>query len=112
MTDALAPRLSREEAVTRAYLLEAEVAELLRVHIKVVRRERAAGRLGWHRIGGQVRISRDDLTCYLESQWHGPAEDRTSSAAPASGTSPGPTALAALRGPARGRAIAQRLSRP
>jgi excisionase family DNA binding protein len=44
--------------------LEAEVAEMLRVDIQVIRRERYAGRLGFIRVGGQVRIRKSDLERY------------------------------------------------
>lgn len=92
-----------------AWLLEAEVAEMLRISVKAIRRERERGRLGFHKVAGRIRISADDVDRYLAAQWQGPPKDPISSAAPASGTSPGPTAPAAPPGGARGREIARSL---
>ncbi len=44
----------------------ADVAELLDVHPRTVRRLIAAGGLTAHRIGGVVRVSDHDLRAYLD----------------------------------------------
>lgn len=96
-------------------LLEAEVAEMLRLSVKAVRRERERGRLGFHKVAGRIRISRADVERYLAQQWHEPAKAPISSAEPASGTSLGRTVAGVPSGGPRGREIARRLrliSRP
>lgn len=95
--------------------LEAEVAEMLRVHIKVVQRERYAGRLGFIRVGGQVRIRKSDLERYVREQsCHGTqsAPVSTSATIHPIGTSSGRTAKDALSAARRGREIAQSLKAP
>ena len=90
-------------------LLEAEVAEMLRLSVKAVRRERERGRLGFHKVAGRIRISRADVERYLAAQWHEPAKALISPVEPASGTSPGRTAAGILSGGPRGREIARSL---
>lgn len=48
--------------------LEVEVAEMLRVRLPVIRRERYSGRLGYIRVGGRVRIRQSDIDKYVASQ--------------------------------------------
>lgn len=96
--------------------LEAEVAEMLRVHLKVIQRERYAGRLGFIRVGGQVRIRKSDIERYIGGQASCPGTP----SAPAStggeirhiGTSSGRTEAAGLSAARRGRQIARSLKRP
>lgn len=93
--------------------LEAEVAEILRVRLKVIQRERYAGRLGFIRVGNQVRIRQSDVQAYLARQ----AQCPESAPAPASpdapdapdGTSSDLTGEAALSAARRGRQIAEKL---
>lgn len=49
----------------RALLTEDEVADALRVSKVTVHRLRARRQLGWHKVGGQVRVSALDLESYL-----------------------------------------------
>src|SRR5262245_23170732 len=96
--------------------LESEVAELLRVRLKVIQRERYAGRLGYVRVGNQVRIRQSDLDAYLSGQ----SACRESPKAPtlpggitarAPTTSSFPTAEAVSSAIRRARRITARLSK-
>ena len=86
--------------------LEAEVAEMLRVRLSVIRRERYAGRLGFIRVGGQVRIRQSDIDRYMASQCPAvpPAPSSSSEEAPI--TSSSLTAVAAHSGARLGLEIA------
>lgn len=54
--------------MTDPLLTTAEVAELLRVSQRTVRRLREGGGLPWVRIGGQVRYLREQVAGWVSSQ--------------------------------------------
>jgi excisionase family DNA binding protein len=89
--------------------LEAEVAEMLRMRLKVIQRERYPGRLPIVRIGKHVRIRASDLEKYLAAQCHEYQGEPASSSEAESSTSSTLTAEAAGSAVRRGQEIAAKL---
>jgi excisionase family DNA binding protein len=64
-----APDMPKASIPDQPFLLTiAQVAERLSISTKSVRRLAASGMLRIHRIGGTVRVSKEDLQIYLAGQ--------------------------------------------